>query len=801
MNATRPRWLPIALWWRLLLTANLASSPLDAEIWFTGKEVFPIDGAVNYMQVADFDQDGRVDIALANQLGDEITFLYNQGPDAPTPDRSSNKANQIRSNGRFRIESLPTDLVEIDALIHGDFNSDGLVDLAYSGEPQRLIVLPGAAGPEWGSPFSLPLDGGLTVNGSDALACGDLNGDGRDDIIALTARRYLLYLQTESKTLAPPQAFPVSGTVQALLVSDLNNDRRDDLLLIGGESKQARARFQDRSGTLGPEVFFELLDSGSHWVGDLDGDQNVEWVTVTPTTERARISRLSRIETSTDSGYEAQRQLNFLPVGRVSNTTRGLAWRDIDGDGARDLLVANPANGSLMFSHQDRVFGFSNAVSFPSFADIAQIEVLDWDADGRVEIFVLQKPGNQLGVTRLNSEDRIEFPTTVPTSGLPIAITTMEDPRVPISKTNLEDPRGNALGLALLTQEEGSKASVQLQFLDPEGPRNSARFETDAFKDPSTEVLFRALDADQDGRMDLIAIPDTYEPIMLIFRQKGRAQFELIELEFPGSADRRWLSVGDLDGDGLQEMLTGKDQFLRGFRLVQNRIDGSIPWRLQVIDQVNAPISAEVAGAVFVAEQAERPAGLYVYDRESNRVLLCRKDERGVWRPVQSLRLPDIPFSAFGSQFLGTTEPTFCLTFESDDAIGWMPLNGPKWALEELATYESPIDDNPSLNGVIAGDLNRDGVRELLFLEGAHGHLEVVSWRAGAPMEPITRWKVFDTLFLQQQFTNFAEPREAAIADFTGDGAPDVVTLVHDRIILYPTEPPEPTEDTEGTAL
>ena len=774
----------------LVLLALLDQRGASAEVWFTGKEIFPIEGAANYLQVADFDGDGRVDIALANQLGDEITLLYNRGDAAPDKEEvaavsTPRNPNDLRPDGRFEFDSLPTDLVEIDALIHGDFNGDGLLDLAYSGEPQRLIVQPGAVGRAWGEPFSLPLDGGLKVNGADAMARGDLNGDGRDDIIALSARDYLVYLQTESKTLAPPEVYPISGAVQGLMVADLNNDQRDDLLLIGSGAKQARARFQDPSGRLGPEVFFEFLDSGSHWVGDLDGDQRNEVVTATPTTERARLSRLSKLLPDDGSGYETKRQLNFLPIGRSSSSQRGLTWRDIDLDGARDLLVADPASGSLVFSRQDPEFGFSDAVSFPSFADIAQIEALDWDRDGSIEIFVLQKPENQLGVTRLNAEGRIEFPEDTPAAGLPVAI------------ERFDDANGGQAELAVLSRDDEEANTVQLQMLGSDGVRDSWEFETDAFRDPSIETAFYAFDIDQDGNRDLVAIPDTFEPLILVFRQKSRKSFELIELDFPGATDNRWLSAGDIDGDGKPEALTGKDQFLRAFRLRRQRFAGGSPWRLQVVDQVNAPASADVAGAVFVGATSEAAASLYLYDRESKRVLRCREDERGVWRPENALALPDIAFSSFGSQVLGANQ-TLCLTFESDDAVGWMPLEGPAWTMEELATYETPIEDNPSLNGVIAGDLTQDGTLELLFIEGANGHLEVVDWEAGKPMVSLTRWKVFDALFLQQQFTNFAEPREAAIADFTGDGAPDVLTLVHDRLILYPLEKAAPSDTNVG---
>jgi hypothetical protein len=34
------------------------------------------------------------------------------------------------------------------------------------------------------------------------------------------------------------------------------------------------------------------------------------------------------------------------------------------------------------------------------------------------------------------------------------------------------------------------------------------------------------------------------------------------------------------------------------------------------------------------------------------------------------------------------------------------------------------------------------------------------------------------------------EPREVVVAELTGDGLADVAILVHDRLVVYPQEPP-----------
>jgi hypothetical protein len=53
---------------------------------------------------------------------------------------------------------------------------------------------------------------------------------------------------------------------------------------------------------------------------------------------------------------------------------------------------------------------------------------------------------------------------------------------------------------------------------------------------------------------------------------------------------------------------------------------------------------------------------------------------------------------------------------------------------------------------------------------------------------PANRWPVFEERTFRNRRTDAPEPREAIIADFTGDGKNDLIIMVHDRLLLYPQE-------------
>ena len=53
---------------------------------------------------------------------------------------------------------------------------------------------------------------------------------------------------------------------------------------------------------------------------------------------------------------------------------------------------------------------------------------------------------------------------------------------------------------------------------------------------------------------------------------------------------------------------------------------------------------------------------------------------------------------------------------------------------------------------------------------------------------PATRWQVFEERTFRSRRNDEAEPREAVVADVTGDGKADLIVLVARRILVYPQE-------------
>ena len=125
--------------------------------------------------------------------------------EADEPDGGEPEANQIASDRRMRLVSLPVNK-EVVSLKAGDFDGDGKLDLAYYGTPAELIVLYNTGEGPFGD--NRRINTGEAVESGSALTVGDLDGDGRDDLALLTNDEILMSTRTPDGKLAEPERLP-----------------------------------------------------------------------------------------------------------------------------------------------------------------------------------------------------------------------------------------------------------------------------------------------------------------------------------------------------------------------------------------------------------------------------------------------------------------------------------------------------------------------------------------------------------------------------------------------------------------
>jgi hypothetical protein len=772
--AKRARGIAVAA---LLICAGrfaFASDPTTNRFGFTGPEIFPIDNLISQLHVADLDGDGLNDIVVVNNARSRISLLYNRTGKTNLTQKpiigTKRDANELPPDARFHIESIASEK-RISSLVVADLNGDGKPDLAYYGEPKELIVVYNQGTNGWSAPKRWAIeDGTLFPN---ALTSGDLTGDGRTSLVLLGDNQIYILRQKEDKSLGEPQKIPFSGAVKSIEIVDVDGDGRSDLLLVNWEDRNPfRFRRQMDGGELGPEVYLSMPPIRSYIADNLENTRKTQVVSIAQNSGRAHVSEFDVKPAETLSGTFKQGQFEVWPLDKTDKARRGLLWADVNGDGLEDLLVAQPESGQISIFLQKPDGTLATARTFPTLAGITDLAVADWNGDGHQEIFLLSADEKQVGVTHLDEKLGLPFPTLIPVEGKPL-----------VFAAGRLQPNAKPV-LAIITDQEG-KRSLTIRSAD--GQSRTQKLSESFQSNPSTMVFH---DADQDGLTDLVIL-SPYEKVKVL-RQTTDKDFEEVDVAPPGGAlEQPWLTIADTDGDGKPELLLTQKNFLRAVVLrpeedSKNSTNKS-SWTFTVKEQINGAASnSRLVGAAVVPNGTNPVASLFLLDTERKALTLCERDSAGVWQVIKNVNLPLADFTALHTLGLGSGSGK-AIAFLGLNSVAWMRLDGKVWELADLDSYETPIKDG-HLNDVVAGDLNNDGRKDLVFLETAHNYLDLVTFSPDHKLVPANRWQVFEEKTYRARRNDLPEPREAAIADVTGDGKNDLIVLVHDRILVYPQE-------------
>ena len=765
--------------WSAILAALVFSFVFDSHgetkakgFEFSGPEIFPINQQISLLHAADLDGDGLNDLIVVDNPHSKINLLYNltgkTNLTAAANPPPLLDINQLPPGSRFRIDSIPVD-EHISAMVVTDLNGDGRPDIAFYGDGKDLEVIYNQGTNGWSDPERWHIENGRMD--ANALAEGDLNGDGRTDLVLLGDNGALYFLpQLPDHTLGEPQKIPHSGAPNAVQIVDVNGDGRKDLLLVDWDSPTPfRFRLQNATGQLGPEIYSKSPPLRSYCADNLEGNAETYVVTIAQNSGRAEVSQFIRKPAEPLSGAFHQGQFQILPLTKTDAAQRGMVWADVNGDGRLDLLVAQPDSGQISVYLQQADGSLAEPETFPTLAGVSQIAVADWDAEGKPDIFVLSQSEGAVGVTHFDKNGRLPFPTLLPIDGKPLmmAVGALRSGAKP--------------ALAMIVDQNGQR------FLATRTADGKVRTQKLSEKFTSNPVTMAVQDLNQDGLPDLVVLIP-YEKIKVLLQKPG-GDFDEEDIDPPGGAiDRPWLASVDVDGDGKPELLLPQKNFVRAVVLEKKMATlGSTnqpEWVFRVKDQINGSWSdSRIVGAAALPNGTNAAPSIFLLDAEHGRLTLCERNAAGVWQVKRNVELPVSDFNGLQPVSLGGTNLN-SIVFLGQNAVAWLPLGGEVWHLDALDGYDTPIKDG-YLNDVTAGDLINDGRKELVFLETVKNYLDIVSFNSHHKLVPAIRWQVFEQHTFRGATDALPEPREALVTDVTGDKKNDLVVVVHDRILVY----------------
>jgi hypothetical protein len=171
------------------------------------------------------------------------------------------------------------------AIASGDFDGDGELDLAVANrDAQRVSVVRGLGRGELAWP--LFADVATFPNG---IVAGDLDGDGRAECVTVSAKTCAFdVVRFDGGRIASVQRTPIGPSAQTPVLGDLDGDARLDVAWIASDAHGARIEcaFGDGRGALATDERRATLGIGASGADlaalDLDGDGALELVAANP---------------------------------------------------------------------------------------------------------------------------------------------------------------------------------------------------------------------------------------------------------------------------------------------------------------------------------------------------------------------------------------------------------------------------------------------------------------------------------------------------------------------------------------
>ncbi|MGA3349546.1 MAG: VCBS repeat-containing protein [Candidatus Sulfotelmatobacter sp.] len=316
--------------------------------------------------VGDFNGDGKLDM---------IVPVYSVG--SLLPDATVLLGN---GNGTFREgPAFPVIGQNVNNAAVGDFNGDGILDLALSlPDANEVQVLLGNGDGSFTPLSPIPVSSGVFKVGT-----GDFNGDGKVDLVVSAFEVTVLMGHGDGTFTARP-SIPITGGGFASAVGDFNGDGIADLAVVNNSGSESSPSSVTILLGKGDGTFRKLssspatgIDPLAIAVGDFDGD-----------------GILDLAVTNQNDGYPNPGTVTIL-IGRGNGTFKpatvspktgsipySVAVADFNGDGNADLVTANAGSNSISVLLGNGHGGFILAASPAAGQDPVYAAVADFNDDG-----------------------------------------------------------------------------------------------------------------------------------------------------------------------------------------------------------------------------------------------------------------------------------------------------------------------------------------------------------------------------------------------------------------------------------
>jgi hypothetical protein len=315
---------------------------------FAPRVDLPINsGGENVMVAADVDGDGKLDLVLLDYNANQVMVLKN----LCTPGNITTSS--FGSRVSFSVGSAPRGVAVRD--LDGDGKPE-IVVANWNDSTISVLRNIGTTGILTTNSFAPAVVFATGPNPQNAIIA-DVDGDGKADVVTVNtssssgAMSVLRNLSTLGNiAFATNVNFPGLASSYSLAIGDLDGDGRLDVVIGSQPSGQSVSVFRNTStpGSITTSSFAAHVDfatggwANSVAIGDLDGDGKPDVAAVTQSSSHLSLFK----NTSTPGSFTNSSFAARVDFSTGSNPN-GVAIGDLDGDGRPDIVFANSYSATI----------------------------------------------------------------------------------------------------------------------------------------------------------------------------------------------------------------------------------------------------------------------------------------------------------------------------------------------------------------------------------------------------------------------------------------------------------------------
>ena len=394
----------------LLSFAALLSPSVWAQTYLYNQATFATGNSPAAVITADFNGDGRLDLAVVNQADNTVSILLG------------------KTDGTFQQQVTYPTGASPNAIFAADFNGDGHLDLAITDSQANTVSILLGNGD---GTFQPKVDFAVG-NDPYALVAADFNGDKNIDLAVANNNdgTVSILLGNGNGTFQSPSTVTVGQSPESIVSADFNADGKPDLAVANYRGGSVSVLLGNGDGTFNASTVSVIPNPFSLLAGDFNNDGKVDLLTPDEYT-----GQLDLLLGNGDGTFQTPIAVNLAPYvtavaaadfnhdgfldlavtqneggqnrlitllgngnGTFQPTINGpadgspLALGDVNGDGQTDVIFCNglSASASVLLGNSNGTFSTLSSIPLVSTAGIGVGASGDFNGDGKADLVVAQ---------------------------------------------------------------------------------------------------------------------------------------------------------------------------------------------------------------------------------------------------------------------------------------------------------------------------------------------------------------------------------------------------------------------------